>query len=120
MGKTALEKAQIEMWQRWAEFYFLMPTGMCFQHTSGYFKDRMTPIKAWGEECRIQVLRFLDTMNEQLANHKYLAGEEFSIADITALCAIDFSRVNKISISDTQIHLQRWYDEVSMRPSAKA
>jgi len=51
MGETAAEKAQVEQWLRWLEFYFFMPTGMCFQHTTGYFKDRMNPIKEWGEEC---------------------------------------------------------------------
>ena len=49
LGETALEKTLIEQWLRWIELYFFMPTGMCFQHTSGYFKDRMNPIKEWGE-----------------------------------------------------------------------
>jgi len=120
MGKSPLEKANIEMWQRWVELYFFLPTGMCFQHTSGYFKDRMNPIKAWGEECHSQVTKFMTFMNRHLATRDYLAGDAFSIADITALCAMDFNRVNDISISDDQPHLKRWYQLVSSRPSAKA
>lgn len=119
-GRNALEKAQVEMWQRWAEFYFLMPTGMCFQHTSGYFKDRMNPIKEWGEDCRTQVEKFMHFLNKHLETSNFLAGEQFSIADITALCTMDFNRVNQISIGDKQPHLKRWYNEVSSRPSAKA
>lgn len=120
MGKNALEKAQIEMWQRWIEFYFLVPTGMCFQHSSGYFKDRMTPIKEWGDECGKQVKGFMKHLNRHLENNQFLLGDTFSIADITALCTMDFNRVNRISIADDQTHLKRWYKDVSSRPSAKA
>lgn len=119
-GTTALEKAQIDMWQRWAEFYFLMPTGMCFQHSSGYFKDRMKPIKEWGEECHEQVKKFMHFLNEHLEHHTFLAGDLFSIADITAFCTIDFNRVNQISIKEEQIHLKRWYQEIASRPSVNA
>lgn len=86
MGRTPLEKAQIEMWQRWVEFYFLMPTGMCFQHSSGYFADRMTPVKEWGEVCRESTKKYFGFLDRHLADHRFLAGDEFSIADITAFC----------------------------------
>ena len=120
MGRNPLEKAKIEMWQRWVEFYFLMPTGMCFQHTSGYFKDRMNPIKEWGEDCGTQTKKFMGFLNNHLQHNDFLAGDHFSIADITALCTIDFNRVNKISISKDQVYLLKWYNLVSSRPSAKA
>lgn len=119
-GRDAEEKAIIEMWQRWVEFYFLMPTGMCFQHSSGYFKDRMNPIEEWGRECRSHAEKFFDILDNQLANNRFVAGDEYSIADITALCTVDFNRVNRLSIKPEQVHLLRWYKEVSSRPSAKA
>lgn len=119
-GTDAYDKAQIEMWQRWAEFYFLLPTGMCFQHSSGYFKDRMNPIKEWGDECRHQIEKFMCFLNEHLSENTYLAGDDFSIADITAFCTIDFNRVNRISIQDDQMHLKRWYQDVAARPSIRA
>jgi len=120
MGETAIEKSHIDMWQRWVEFFFFIPTGMCFQHSSGYFKDRMNPIKEWGEDCRTQIEKFMYHMNKHLETNTYLLGDKFSIADITALCTIDFNRVNQISITQDQLHLKRWYDDVSARPSAKA
>jgi len=120
MGETPIEKANIEMWQRRIEFFFFLPTGMCFQHTSGYFKDRMNPIKEWGEECRTQIQKFMHMLNKHLENSRYIAGDKFSIADITALCTIDFNRVNRIDIGEEQLYLQRWYNEISSRPSAKA
>ena len=120
MGTTPLEKAQIDMWQRQVEMYLFMQVGMCFQHTTGYFKDRMTPIKEYGEVAGKNAVDFLEILDRRLAESKFIAGETFSIADITALCAIDFARVVKLKISDEQQNLQRWYQSVSNRPSAKA
>jgi len=120
MGSSPIEKAQIEMWQRWVEFYLFVPTGMCFQHTSGYFKDRMNPIKEWGEECRSQIIKFMQIMNVHLETNEYLLGDTYCIADITAICAIDFNKVNRITIPEDHPHLLRWYNAVTSRPSAKA
>lgn len=120
MGSTALEKAQIEMWQRRAELNFMNMVGMCFQHTTGYFKDRMTPVAEWGVEAGKNAVEFMDLAEQQLAENTYLAGETFSVADITLLCALDFARVVKIKPSDKHTNIQRWYELVSSRPSAKA
>jgi len=120
MGTTPFDKASIEMWQRWMELYFLLPTGMSFQHSTGYFADRMNPIPEWGEECRSQVLKFLDFMDDHLKDQDYIAGNKFSIADITALCALDFNRVNKIGIAPKQKNLKKWYERVCARASINA
>lgn len=120
LGTNPLQKAQIEMWQRRAELYFLLPIGMCFQHTTGYFKDRMNPIPAWGEESGKNAVAFLDVLDAQLANNSYLAGEAFSVADITLLCTLDFARVIKIKLQDKHANLLRWYEQVSSRDSAQA
>jgi glutathione S-transferase len=120
MGATALEKAQIDMWQRQVESYLFGQVGMCFQHSTGYFKDRMTPIKAYGEVAGQNAQQFLEILENRLQKSEFIAGDKFSIADITALCSIDFARVVKIRIADEQIHLARWYHQVSSRPSAKA
>jgi glutathione S-transferase len=120
MGTTPLEKAQIDMWQRQVEMYLFMQVGMCFQHSTAYFKDRMTPIKEYGEVAGKNAVDFLKILDQRLGESKFIAGETFSIADITALCAIDFARVVKLKIADEQQNLQRWYQSVSSRPSAKA
>lgn len=120
LGCGALEKAIIEQWQRRMELSLLMPTGMCFQHSSGYFKDRMNVIPEWGKECGDNVKKFLAFLDTHLASSEYMAGDSFSIADITALVSIDFNRVNKIHIEDGQVNLKRWHAAVSSRPSAKA
>jgi glutathione S-transferase len=119
-GRSPLEKAQVDMWQRFAELHLFMPIGMCFQHTTGYFKDRMTPIKEYGVEAGKQAQSFLNMLDERLALSPYIAGEHFSIADITALCAIDFGRVVKIKMTDQQLNLKRWYAMMNERASTKA
>jgi glutathione S-transferase len=120
MGSTPLEKAQIDMWQRQVEFGLFMPVGMCFQHTSSYFKDRMTPVKEYGVVAGKNAEDYLQILEQRLGEEAFIAGSAFSIADITAVCAIDFARVVNIRISRKQINLQRWYDTIQTRPSFKA
>jgi len=120
MGRSALEKAQVEMWQRRVEFHFMMQVGMCFQHSTGYFKDRMTPVPEFGAVSGKAAQKYLDDLNSQLANSQYLVGDYFSVADINLICALDFARVMKIKPTEEHTHLQRWYNDVSARASAKA
>jgi len=119
-GTTALEKAQVEMWQRRAEFGFLFPVGMSFQHITGHFKDRMTPNPAWGEDCKIVAYGFMKFIDQHLASNQFLVDEYFSIADITMLCTLDFARVVDIRLNEKHQNLKRWYELVSSRNSAKA
>ena len=120
MGTTPLEKAQIEMWQRQVEQGLFMAIGMCFQHTTGYFSDRMTPVKDYGVESGKIATKYLTLLEKRLGDTEFIAGEHFTIADITALCAIDFGRVVDVRLQEEQINLHRWYQAVSRRPSAKA
>ncbi len=121
MGSTPREKAEIEMWLRHLEFFFMFPTGMCFQHTSGFFAQFRKTFPEWGEENRAYILKFLDYLNKHLADHRYIMGDQFSIADISAFCTLDFNKVNNIRVQpEQQPHLQRWYDDMRSRPSAQA
>lgn len=120
LGKDPLEKATVDMWHRQVELYFFGQVGMCFQHTTGYFKDRMTPVKEYGEVAGENAISFLNVLEKRLAESEFIAANRFTIADITALCAIDFARVVGIKITDEQTNLQRWYNAVSNRNSAKA
>ena len=120
MGENPKEKAAIEMWQRQIEFYFLLQVGMCFQHSTGYFKDRMRPVAEYGRVAGENALDFLPLLEQQLADKTYICGDKFSIADITLLCAVDFARVVDIRLSDEHPNLQRWHQLVSSRESAKA
>jgi glutathione S-transferase len=73
------------------------------------------------EQSREVVEAYYKFLDRHLENHTYLAGEEFSIADIVALCTIDFAaKLNELPHSSEQAHLDRWHQSVSGRPSAKA
>lgn len=120
MGRTALEKAQVEMWQRRIEFHLLLPVSMCFVHTTGFFKDRMKPIVEWGDVSGKNAVAYFEELNEHFSKSSYLVGDYFSIADITLLCSIDFARVVKIRVNDECTHLLDWYARVSSRSSASA
>ena len=120
MGTTPLEKATIAMWQRQIELCLFNQIGMCFQHTSGYFKDRMTPIAEFGKVSGISASKYLNVLEKRLVDNEFMAGTSFSIADITAFCAIDFGKVVDIRIGESQVNLTRWYDKMNERPSARA
>ena len=120
MGVTPLEKGVIAMWQRQIEMCLFNQVGMCFQHTTGYFKDRMTPVPEFGKVSGINANKYLSVLDKRLAENEFMAGDKFSIADITALCAIDFGRVVDLRIGEDQVNLQRWYDKINSRPSVKA
>lgn len=118
LGCGAREKAHIEQWLRWIDFHFMLPTGMCFQHVSGVFKDRMTPIPEWGEQCRKEAESFLGFMNRHLAESEYLCGRIFTTADINAFVTVEFNRVNDIRIQPEHANLQNWYERMKHRHSA--
>lgn len=117
-GTDPLEKAQIEQWLRWLEFYFMMPCGMGFQHSTGYFKDRMTPVPEWGAVCIESVKEFFVFLNNHLADHEYLCADRFTAADISAFTTAAFARVINIRIGDDLPHLKAWFERIKARPSA--
>ena len=120
MGVDAKDKAVVAMWQRQVELALMMQVGLCFQHTTGYFKDRMVPVAEFGEEAGINASKYLNILEHRLETNSYIAGERFTIADITALCAIDFARVVKIRLQDKHKNLHEWYERISARASASA
>ena len=64
-----------------------------------------------------RVRQFLVTLNEQLADHDFIAADRFSIADITAVVAVDFACVVKVKPGEQHPHLQRWRLAMAQRPS---
>ncbi len=121
MGRTAEEKALIEMWQRRVENSLTNTVATYFHHaTEGLGEPDRYRNREWGEKNKEKASSTMKQLNNQLAENKYIAGDKFSIADITALCAIDFAAAVNISIPDKCHHLTRWYSEVSQRQSAAA
>jgi glutathione S-transferase len=63
---------------------------------------------------------FVALLDRELANRRYVAGDRYSVADITGMIAVDFMKPAKLAVPDTMTNLKRWYEDVSARPSAKA
>lgn len=120
MGTDAKDRALVEMWQRRMELEVFGPVTASFRNTHEFFKGRIPQVPEWGEVSRTAARKRFGWLDEVLADRPFIAGERYTIADITALCAVDFGRVTDIRIQPEQTHLQRWYDAVSARPSAKA
>jgi glutathione S-transferase len=120
LGTDAKDRAVVEMWQRRMELELFRNVTGCFQNTHKFFAGRIPQVPEYGEVCRNAARARLAWLDGELASRPFVAGERYTIADITALCAIDFGRVSDIRIAPEQKQLQRWYDAVSSRPSAKA
>jgi glutathione S-transferase len=120
LGTSATDRALVEMWQRRMELELFRHVTGCFQNTHKFFAGRIPQVPEYGEVCRNAARARLAWLDGELSSRPFVAGERYTIADITALCAIDFGRVSDIRIAPEQKHLQRWHDAVSSRPSAKA
>jgi glutathione S-transferase len=120
LGSDARDRALVEMWQRRMELEVALPIMQCFRNTHDFFKGRIEQVPEYGEVCRRSAEKRLAWLDGELANREFVAGDRFTIADITALVGIDFGRVTKIRIAPEQKNLQRWHEAVSSRPSAKA
>ena len=126
-GSTAAARAIATMWNAKAEQQGLWAMADAFRNAARGLKGHALPgpdeyeqIPALAERGRSRVLAFFSKMDDQLAQHEFLAGGRFTIADITALVLVDFAARAKIGIDDEAVYLQRWYDNVAARPSASA
>jgi len=119
-GAGAKQRALVEMWNRRMEFNILQPIADAFRQRHDFFKGRIRQLAEYAEVQRLNAQDGLDWLDRELAARRFIAGDQFSIADITAVVAIDFGRVSKIAIKPDQLNLARWHTEISARPSAKA
>jgi len=119
-GTTPEETARVEMWVYRVEFNLAQMVFSCFQNTHDYFSKRIQQVPAYGEVCRENALGFLGLLDEQLGRERFIAGDRYTMADISAQMAIDFGKVAKIRVPDDAKNLQRWHEEISTRPSAAA
>lgn len=120
-GEGPLGKALVEMWQRRVELNFLFPVAQAFRHIHPAMREWEVPqVPEWGEVNKPKALAFLRILDAELAGREFIAGDRFSVADITALIATDFMKPARIAIPPELEHFGAWYARVSSRPSAKA
>jgi len=120
-GRGALASALVEMWNRRAEIHLMLPVSSVFQHLHPAMKQMVNPqVAEWGEANKPRVIDFLKFLDGELKNRPYVAGVDYTVADITALVAVDFMRVSKMTVPDDLTNVRRWHEAVSARPSAAA
>ena len=120
-GMTALELATIEMWQRQLEWRLLLPIAQVVRHSHPKMADMECPqIPDWAEANRPRVLKAMAIVDEALRDRPFIAGDRFTVADITGLVALDFTKPARVAIPESLTHLRRWRDALAARPSAQA
>ncbi len=127
-GTTAEEKAIVTMWERRMEIDGFFAVAEALRNSVSPFKDRAVvgphdyeQIPALAERGKVRTLDFYGDLDERLADSPFVAGDSFSIADITAIVTVDFAtkRID-LPVPGARKALKRWYDVVSARPSMRA
>ena len=120
-GTGAKEMAVVEMWERRIEFHLLGPISHVFRNSHPAMKEMEVPqVPAWAEANKPRVMDFLALLDRELGARRYIAGEHYSVADITGMIAVDFMKPAKLAMPENLNNLKRWHEDVSSRPSAKA
>jgi glutathione S-transferase len=121
MGVDPKDQAFVEMWNRRMELELFGPIGRSMQHTHPMFKGRTQQLPEYGAAMRTHALNRLEWLDSMLAQRPFVAGDRYTIADITALCGLDLGlQMGVLQIPEATRHVKRWHDSVSSRPSAKA
>lgn len=120
-GVGAREIAEVEMWNRRCEIDLLLRVAAVFRHQHPAMKELEVPqVADWAEANKPHVATFLQLLDRTLAKREFIAGPRYSVADITALVAVDFMKPSKLALPEGLANLGRWHAAVSARPSAKA
>jgi glutathione S-transferase len=119
-GRGAKEEALVEMWNRRVELNLYGAVSAVFRHLHPSMKELEEQVPEWGEANKPRALEFLAFLDAQLRDRLFIAGDHYTVADITGLVAVDFMRPAKLTIPEELTSLGRWHAQVSARPSATA
>jgi glutathione S-transferase len=124
LGLTPAEKAEIASWNWRVEFEGLLAIAETLRNGSPAMADRALPgpvnyaqIPELAQRGQARVQHFFETLNERLAGREFIATDRFSIADITAVVAVDFARVVRVKPGEQHPELLRWRAAMAQRPS---
>ncbi len=120
-GATPLERATVEMWQRLLEWRLLLPIAQVMRHSHPHMAKMEEPqVADWAAANRPRALLNMQIFDGVLRSRPFIAGDRFTVADITGLVALDFTRPARIAMPPELVHLNRWRNELTARPSATA
>ena len=123
-GSSPAERAEIASWQWRVEFEGLLAVAEALRNGSPAMAGRALPgplayeqIPALAERGRQRVAHFFELLEQRLQGRETVAGGAFSIADITAVVAVDFARIVRIKPGEEHPNLRRWREAMGQRPS---
>ena len=121
MGQGAVGEAQVEMWQRRMEFHLLLLIANVFRHSHPAMAEWEVPqLPEFAEANRPKVEASLRWLERELAHRRFIAGDSFTIADITALVALDFMKPARLAIPDDCPQVADYHTRLRERPAALA
>ncbi len=119
-GRGGKEEALVEMWNRRMELNLYEAVSAVFRHLHPAMREMENQVAEWGEANKPRVLEFLALLDRELQDRLYVAGDHYTVADITGLVAVDFMRAAKLDMPEEFTNVRRWHSQVAARPSAKA
>ena len=124
LGRTPAEKAEVASWNWRVEFEGLLPIAEALRNSSPAMADRALPgpmnyaqIPELAQRGLARVQHFFQTLNDRLAGREFIATDRFSLADITAVVAVDFARIVRVKPGEQHPELVRWRAAMGERPS---
>jgi glutathione S-transferase len=124
LGRTPAEKAEIASWHWRVEFEGLLAIAEALRNSAPAMANRALPgpvdyaqIPELAQRGLARVQQFMDMLDARLAGREFIAVDQFSIVDITAVVAVDFARVVRVKPGEQHVNLRRWRDAMALRPS---
>jgi glutathione S-transferase len=118
-GRTPKERATIHMMQRRAEAGLLDAVGAYFHHATPGLGPEIETYQCaeWGQHQKDRATAGMRYLDGVLATQPYLAGDAFSMADITAFAGLAFADFAKVDVPADCANLIAWRAKVGARPS---
>lgn len=117
-GKTPLDLGLIEMWNRRVELHLFHCIGEYARHTIPFFADKVQQIPDYAESMKAESQKVWKWLDQELSDGRpYVAGDDFSIADITAMAAFFVCDICQIKLSAKETHAKRWEQNLRARES---
>ncbi len=120
-GTNNKEIAHIEMWDRRIEFHIFAVMSNIVRHEVEFFADKVEQVPEYAATQRRYIHKKWAWLNSEMADGRpYIAGNSFSVADITAMAALMASDWLKVGPKPELEHVSRWSEVVRNRDSWSA
>jgi glutathione S-transferase len=120
IGRTPEERANTRMWERRMELEIMQSMLGAFRHSSPFFQGRITQVAEMVEPLRANAKKRLEWIDGVLGSRPFVAGKDFTVADITLFCTVDFAGMVGENYDPSLGNLKAWHEKIKARPSAAA